>query len=342
MSLNVRMPTVEFRSLLLPPIRVSLRAFRSVARPRCAHQAPHATPHAAQCLAQLRSLHLYKSAKAKTLLGQHKLMTFTPYKVAPPSQSQHKVNLVDSSKAPIMIAEDISLQELYDDYVKPGQMLHLLHNIPKAVAENVDKIQTNKTADEFRNYSLMKPHDAVKKGSKDITLRDQKGKQLGQLKCIMIRLSSPNAYFRHCMDRAYQFVQSGSPVEFRTRLRGSTAKIEKIQAGPIDKWQWMHDHWPHLRPDFILKSMPEGSHFLIDPVSDGYIVQFVISLKMEKMPSGNLNARLWKVKKGVTHSVKSGVQTQLPKMMRQQLVEQGSTDYSVNSGLPKSQALAGY
>ncbi|KAH9882761.1 hypothetical protein J1614_000127 [Plenodomus biglobosus] len=339
---KVRIPTVEFRSLLLPPIRVTLRALQSVERLRCAHQAPRPAPRVTQCLTHCRCLHLYKTARAKTLLGQHKLMTFSPYEVAPLTQSQHKVNLVKSEKNATVIAADISLQELYDNHVGPGKMLYLAHDVPKRLAENLDVLQTEKTVETCRNFAIVEPYACIKKGSKQIILRPTNGHQIGELKCIMIRLSSPAAYFKISMDRAYQFVDAGSPVEFRIRLRGSTNKEEKRFAGPMDNWQWMHDHWPHLRPDFILKSMPEGSSFLIDPVSDGYIVQFVISMKARVMPKLDLNDRLWKVKEGVTKSTKSGRQSQLPRFMREELAEQGSKAYSPHSGLPKAQALAGY
>lgn len=158
----------------------------------------------------------------------------------------------------------------------------------------------------------------------------------------MIRLSSPTDYFRISLDRAWQFVKSGSPVEFRIRLRGSTAKKEKLERGDIERWRWMHNHWPHLRPDFILKAMPKGSRYLIEPVSDGYIVQFVISLEAERMPSMDLNKRLWKIKSGVDKSMRTGRQSQLPSIVRKRLQDQGIKSYSVHSGLTREQALSGY
>ncbi|KAI8943416.1 hypothetical protein NX059_001428 [Plenodomus lindquistii] len=339
---HIRIPTVEFRSLLLPPIRIPIRTLQSLVRPRCAHPVPSAAPRVTQCLTQCRSLHLYKTARAKTLLGQHKLLHFSQYKLAPPSRSEHRVNLVKSRKDQTPIAQDISLQDVYDNHMAPGKILLLLQDVPKPIAEKIDKLKEDKWAEKARTYTFMEPHDMIKKGSKDIKVHPQHGHQLGELKNIIVRLSSPLAYFAHCMDRAYQFVAAGSPVEFRIRIKGSVTKAERMKAAPFDNWQWMHDHWPHLRPDFILKSMPPGAMFLIDPVSDGYIVQFVISLKAALMPTTNLNKRLWKVKTGVEYSMRSGKQSQLPEYMRAELVEKGMKQYSVHSGLPRAQALAGY
>ncbi|CBX96767.1 hypothetical protein IAQ61_008283 [Plenodomus lingam] len=339
---KLRTSTVEFRSLLLPPVRVSLCTFQSVFRPPSAPSATRRVTPTPSLLSPCRALHLYKTARSKTLLGQHKLLTFSPYEVAGLSRSTHKVNLVKSDQNQTVVAADLSLQELYDEHVQPGKMLYLAHNIGKAVGDNLERLRTEDKAQEYRNYAVMEPYSCIKQGSKEITLRPTRGKQLGELKCVMVRLSSPSAYFKICMDRAYQFIEAGSPVEFRIRLRGSTNKMEKQKAGPIENWRWMHDHWPHLRPDFILKSMPKGAMFLIDPVTDGYIVQFVISLAANVMPTVDLNERLWKVKKGVQKSTSLGRQSQLPKFMRQQLADEGLTDYSPDSGLPKAQAMAGY
>jgi len=338
---NLRIPVAEFQSPLLAPIRIPLRAYVAAVRPQCALRGALAA-RVAQCGTPCRSLHLYKTARARTLLGQHKIRLFNKYDIRPPSKSQHLVNLVKSAKDPTPLATNISLQQLYDDYVKPGKMLYLTNPTSKAREDNFRRLQEENVPQQSRDYALCEPYDIIKKGSKIIKLQPQHGKQLGGLKNIMIRLSSPTQYFKVSLDRAWQFIDAGSPVEFRIRIRGSTSKKEKMEREDFKKWRWMHDHWPHLRPDFILKAMPEGSVFLIDPVSDGYIVQFVISRKVGIMPKLDLNHRLWKIKEGVRRSIETGKQSQLPQPLRQKLRDSGITAYSPHSGLPRDQALAGY
>jgi hypothetical protein len=92
-----------------------------------------------QCLAQRRSLVLYKTARASTVLGMHKLLPFDLYEIAPPSASKRLVNLVEGQRS---IAKNISLQELYDKHIQPGQLLYLNQSIRKRIAEDVDQLRT--------------------------------------------------------------------------------------------------------------------------------------------------------------------------------------------------------
>ncbi|KAF1938828.1 hypothetical protein EJ02DRAFT_270558 [Clathrospora elynae] len=330
---TARISSVEFRPLLLPPIRIPFRAIRTLCRPQCASRVLHAA-HPPQCLGQHRALHLYKTAKAKTVLGQHKVLTFSQYSILPPSASEHTVNLVKSDTDATVVAENISLQKLYEDHVKPGHMLYITQQPKKVTAERYDKLKDEKVPDEFKTYAIVRDH------KHQVPIKNkQNGDQYGGLKCIMINLSSPTPYYKLSLDRAYQFVEAGSPVEVRTRLKGAKlTKTERLQPGDPEAWPWMHKHFPHLRPDFILKAMPEGTVYIVNPVSDGRIVQWVMSLPVKKKGPIDLTTRLLRVQESVKKSITQGQQGQLPRTMRQQLAESGLTDYSPNTGMPKTQA----
>jgi hypothetical protein len=169
----------------------------------------------------------------------------------------------------------------------------------------------------------------------------QKGRERESLKNINFNLASPVEYCKISLDRAYQFIEAGSPVEIRTRLQGQMlAKEDRIKPGDPEVWPWIHKYFPHLRPDFILKSMPEGTVFLINPVSDGRIVQWVMSKSAQETAPVDLTKRLLRVKESVKQSTQKGKQSMLPKVLRKQLSESGQKDYSVNTAMPRLQARA--
>jgi hypothetical protein len=80
--------------------------------------------------------------------------------------------------------------------------------------------------------------------------------------------------------------------------------------------------------------MPVGSNYIVAPVTDGRIVQFVIGAgKKFQRPLG-LTTRLLKVKAAVQTSVEQGRQAQLPKRYRAVLQNAGNKAYSEFSGMP--------
>ncbi|EUC45725.1 hypothetical protein COCMIDRAFT_94845 [Bipolaris oryzae ATCC 44560] len=333
-----RTSLVEFRSILLPPIRIPVHALGALYRPQCSRPAPSCAP--LQCLTQRRGMNLYKTARSKTLLGQHKSLTFSSYEIEPPSASSHRINLFETDKHHskyTLIAKDVSLQEAYDNYVKPGHMIYCTKQLKKGMAKTfMTDAEKKHILDEYKNFSF------VEARSHRIALNSpQKGRQLGGLKNIIFNESSPISHFRLSMDRAYQFVDSGSPVEVRIRLQGSVAKEQRLMPGNPAFWPWMHTHFPHLRPDFILKGMPEGTIFLINPVSDGRVCQWVMA-KPTAVSTQDLNKRFVKVQKGVIRSIRQGQQEMLPQRMRLQLAESGNENYSPTTGMPKSKAKAKY
>lgn len=286
-------------------------------------------------------MNLYKTAKSKTLLGQHKSLTFSPYQIEPPSASSHRINLFETDKHHSkykLIAEGVSLQEAYDNYVKPGHMIYCTKELKKGMAKTfMNDEEKVHVLDEYKNFSF------VKAGSHRISLKSpQKGRQLGGLKNIIFNESSPISHYRLCIDRAYQFIDLGSPVEFRIRLQGSVAKEQRLMPGDPTIWPWMHAYFPHLRPDFILKEMPEGTKFLINPVSDGRVCQWVLAKPTTVSSTQDLDRRFEKVQKGVVRSIRQGQQEMLPQQMRLHLAESGNENYSPNTGMPRSKAKAKY
>ncbi|KAF2128732.1 hypothetical protein P153DRAFT_367090 [Dothidotthia symphoricarpi CBS 119687] len=312
MSRTTRLASVEFRPLLQAPIRVPLRALQSLNRPQCRPSLPHAT--SPQCLAQRRFLNLYLTAKAKTVLGMHKVLNFDIYDMPELSASEHRVNVVKSEKDSTVIAADISMQELYDNHVKPGHMLYLTNELSKKTAENFQKLKDENIPSVARDYALVEA-----KTQRVIIKNPQSGAQLGELKRIHMTLSSPTSYYKLCLDRAYQFIESGSPIEVHIRVKGSYIGKDRFNPGPADVWPWMHSHFPHLRPDIIHKAMPSGTIFLVEPVCDGKQIEFVLSKRAGVMPKMDLTQRLFKVKSAVIQAIQGNANIQVPPEVRVQV-----------------------
>ena len=289
---TARLPTVRFLSLLSPPIRIGLKTLHNFVRPQCA-----TAPSAATCLAQRRSLHLYKTAKATTALGMHKVLDFDRYHLKPPSESKHKVNLVASMTDRRVIAEGLSLQELYDNHVDHGKILYMVDPVLKKNDGLLTRLQEHNVHLSNNNYALVDagsiPHN-VKNSQKA-------RKQLGALKNCIFLLSTPPAHTRLLLDRSYQFIEHGSPVEFRIRLSGTGQ--EKKADGQPDLVPWMFEHFPHMRPDFLLKSMPAGTEYLIQPFTNGAMVQFVLAVPAQQGPKLDLSVRLERVKNRVKDTI---------------------------------------
>lgn len=282
---------------------------------------------------------LYKTARADTVLGMHKLLPFDLYETPPLDASKHLVKLVHGKE----VIENISLQEIYDEHIRPGQILYLKEGPKKKDANRKDSLQDEQVQTQFRTYGILEA-ESLTGNTKD----PAKGKGLGVLRVTPINLSSPVAYLQHALDRSYQFIKSGAPVEFTLAIakKSEPDKKKRLAAADASLWHWMHEHFPHLRPDFILKSMPEGSRFVVDPVSDGKVIQFVIAaappaeLRLGYSPKwkdsipNNLTKRLMSVKKSVQKSINEGKQAQLPKVYREMLEESGNKAYSKHSHVP--------
>lgn len=231
----------------------------------------------------------------------HKVLDFDHYEVSPPSASSHRVNLVKSEKDSTVIEKDLSLQELYDKYLSPGKFLYLADEIPKKLDGKYEILRNENIPAERNNYAIAKKHTMEKVSTKGA---QTDRKQLGPLKNVIMLLSNPIEYTKLVLDRAYQFIELGSPVEVRIRLFGSAVAAKNKGKTPDPAAvPWLHDHFPHLRPDFILKSMPEGTEYLIKPVSDGRVIQFVLGRQAEQMSKLNFTTRLFRVKAAVEASL---------------------------------------
>ncbi|KAF2741685.1 hypothetical protein M011DRAFT_482343 [Sporormia fimetaria CBS 119925] len=227
------------------------------------------------CTAQCRRLHLHKVATAKTLLGQHKIMPFELY--SPPSYraaDENKVRLVshvDQEEG----GELVTFTELYDKHIKPGHLLCPAgEKIPKADAHNLERLKTNKIW-ETRKYYI------TQAGLGPLRKKDLRGEEVGRplhpgpLKEIKLQLGGDSAYWRVALNRAYVFLERGCRVEIAMRFYSSKKAGPKTARDP-ELWPWIHTHFPHMRPDFICKSMPAGTRFLIHPFEDGRYIHFVL------------------------------------------------------------------
>lgn len=279
------------------------------------------------------------------MVGMHKVLPFERYTPPPPSGSQHRIKLwsrpKESKGVDRLLADDLTLQEVYDDYVKPGQMLCPAYTVPKDLTHNIEKMKLEGTPDQYRDYWLAEPYSPP---ARIDVIRPQylnertKSHEHGAVKEVHLSLESPREYYLDMMEKAYRLIEQGSSVEFDTQFSGKrVSKEEKLQPGPSDRWPWVHNYWPHLRPDFILKSMPHGTFYLIKPVSDGRHVQWAMSLPstLYKPEWPDLTKKLFKKKAAVQLSIKEGMQNELPRAMRAGLFKEGSEDYSLNTTLPR-------
>jgi hypothetical protein len=332
---RLRLPSVTVVSLLSPSFAVSLQSLSWLNR-----RLPSAVPPSAP---QCRALHLYLTSRARTVLGMHKLIPFKLYQPPPLAKATHRINIYDKHGGGL-VAENITLLEAYNNHVKPGHMLHLCDPMPPA-SRDVESMKAENTADEFNNYAILKAYstNAMVKIEKPAYANEEKTKvkQWGPLKEVHLLSTSPVEYHRQMLDKAYRFVEGGRPVEVTLKMRGKKIpKKDKLTPGPADHWPWIHNHFPHLRPDFVLKAMPMGTVYVVEPVSDGRVCQWVMALPSITQRF-NLTKRLFKVQQAVSTSIKDGKQAELPMALRMGLIESGDENYSLDAGVAKAADNAG-
>ncbi|KAJ4352693.1 hypothetical protein N0V95_004018 [Ascochyta clinopodiicola] len=299
---NTRLPTVEFRSLLLPPTRVRLGSLNSFCRPQCASTPLHGRPPAGTCLVQRRPLYLYKTARAKTLLGMHKILDFELYKLAPPTASNHRVTLVESVKRPNKtVKEDVTFEELYEKHVSPGRFLHMVEGVDKRLADNFHKMRETNFPSKRRSYTIVEARLSDENKSKSNTSKahpENLHEVSKAIKGAPLLLSSPPAYTTMVLNRSYNFIASGALVEFTIRAF-RLASDEVYRHEGLDIQRWLHEHFPHLRPDFLLKSMPKGTEYIVEPVTNGSVIQFVLGKRPGWMRGKDLTKRLFSIRREV-------------------------------------------
>lgn len=250
-------------------------------------------------------------ARAKTALGSHKVLDFDRYDVKPPGESTHRVNLVRLKKGQdefVKVKENLTLEELYEQ-VSPGNFIYQADQLSKKLEGKLEELRDQEVAAQNNNYAIGVAKEKQWRGSNQVSQKfkqnaPKNGEQLGPLKNVIMLLSNPISYKHLALDRAYQFIELSSPVEFRIRLCNSaTAMKNKARAPDPELVPWMMDHFPHVRPDFILKAMPEGTIYIVKPVTDGRIVQFVLGKSTKQAPKVDLTTRLFRVKTAVEKSL---------------------------------------
>ncbi|KAF3045384.1 hypothetical protein E8E11_004959 [Didymella keratinophila] len=260
-------------------------------------------------------------ARAKTALGSHKVLDFDRYKLKPPGESTHRVNLIRWKKGQdwkdqfIKVKENLTLEELYE-HISPGNFIYQADQLSKKLEGRLEELRDQDIAVQNNNYAIGVAKEKQWMGSNQISKKTKKnaikdGSQMGPLKNVIMLLSNPVTYKHLSLDRAYQFIELGSPVEFRIRLCNSATAVKKKTRSPDPELvPWMMDHFPHIRPDFILKAMPEGTTYIVAPVTDGRMVQFVLGKPTKQAPKIDLTTRLFRVKTAVEKSLPSNPMAQ--------------------------------
>lgn len=323
-----------------------VRSLNQSVRPSIVAQSRLLVPRPQPC----RPLHLYKLARSKTLLGLHKILPFDRYETPPPSQSSHKVQLSDGCEPRAKHYANVSFSKLLTKHVRPGRFLIPTTSLSRYEGKNVDQLKQDDRPAKYRSYRLARAavptSDApgLKVADREeLALEPPKlQQQWGRLKGIHMNLISPVLYQELCLQRAFNFLLQGHVVEFQMRTdHVKVDKKQKIESADPEGTLWLHNHFPHMRPDVILKSMPEGAYFLVDPVSSGRVVQFVMAMPLI---SGNKNdlpvrqkltSQVFHKKSRLKGTIDSGQQGELPKVLRQKLIEEGNDAYSLMSARTK-------
>jgi hypothetical protein len=241
-----------------------------------------------------------------------------------------------------MIAKGINMQEL-TDYIHAGKFLLLVKDLKETQKWSFANLVNRDVAQSHKNYYIAshRPQVAVLGKPKRTNSKKKWIKQLALLKEIPILLSATTYHFQFCMDRAYAFIDAGHPVEFSVRIGGETEiGEERLQRGHPELFSWMFSHFPHMRPDVILKCMPAGTHYVIEPFGNGGVVKFVLGLsvitgKVDSALTKNYTERVLFIKNELEKEIEKGGVSQLPKEMRKKLIAQGNENYSLDTGRPK-------
>ena len=111
-----------------------------------------------------------------------------------------------------------------------------------------------------------------------------KPKRAGEAKSLYLTTACGERDLKHKLSKAYEFLCRGWKVELHLRPRGG-----------VDSWKsvdWALLNCIHLRPEVIFASMPKGTTMLVDPVSEGVQLIWVMYLpkewrKMLSAPNAN-------------------------------------------------------
>ncbi|PVH98428.1 hypothetical protein DM02DRAFT_630227 [Periconia macrospinosa] len=283
---------------------------------------------------------MYKMARAKFVLGQHKALEMHRY-TPPQPNAEHRIKLTDDKGE--CIGQDMSMKEVHN-HITPGYILSPLLMPHATEMRNVKSMKEGEVHKTFNGYKLVKAglenFNAAKAKKEtehntvffDCKIMPFSGK----------RLSSPYEFSLN-MQRIHRFLEDRHPVELQMRLPGRKLKKKKRSEKEYslypdkdlvlqEEWEWLHAHWPHLRPDNILKSMPKGTQVWLPPYTNGANLYWVFGPPWAF--SMNLGKKIEEMKTKVREEIKKGNQMQLPKKFREQLHASGQTEYSSDSDMP--------
>lgn len=228
------------------------------------------------------------------------------------------------------ITKRVSLHDAYIKALKPGWFLVPKEAIVKKISENYEELVKNTSR--YNAYILQKTRSNVPVAKKKPTSNSAQVQLMSALKELNFELGSSPEFFRIQMERAHAFLDAGHPVEFNMR-----AKQNKKKEAHPEMLNLILEHFPHLRPDFILQSMPEGTVYLVDPFVSGGHVKWAFVKKVHHT-QGSMSKGILARKKKVAEAIEKGYASQLPKKMREKLIKAGHEEYSLDTGTTKKMA----
>jgi len=193
-----------------------------------------------------RPLHLMSTCLDPKI--SNKIVRFKPASPLYKQPQDLRIDLVDNSHngeefEPI---KQITLADILKNHVKPGLLLVPSHPISSEQQYYLRPIDTKNPPSQPK--SLKRP----KRNTKE----------------FHFSFTAPVAYFTIFMYTAWHTLQAGIPVEIH--VHGDRAR-QRSRPGNADYIEWYKEqinHNLHLRPDVILKAMPEASWIQLEPVSD--------------------------------------------------------------------------
>ncbi|KAL5451869.1 hypothetical protein PMIN05_000255 [Paraphaeosphaeria minitans] len=264
----------------------------------------------------------------------HKIMNYERYDPPTIAELDHKINILKDvendvgGKVRETVAEGVTLGQVFDDYIEPGKILRLAGTMPRIdTPPNKDAMEKRRSADRYRDYVVFDAFStgaqAEVGGRKATRARGNHNEithMLG-LREVKLQLGTPMTHFAQMLDKAYQFIELGCPVEFDICIRHCTDKQAAVLfkgSNPINSLDYVYKHFPHLRSDFIHKSMPIGTRWIVYPFTNSRHVQFVLgrATKRDEFGMSNFTKRVLKVQKAVIQGVEEGWAQQLPRKIR--------------------------
>lgn len=163
--------------------------------------------------------------------------------------------LVSIKEVPITPADQVLLNMLGPDRSDLGQMT--LESALSLIKPHtfLAHVQTNSPLQQFQIKSLRNPQRELADRQR---VNGTKYKRAGRGKEFHLTTETPAGYLMHVLNKSCEYLLQGSRIELSIRQRRGKGKL-----GPsID---FALKNLPQLRPDTILRSMPEGTTMLAQP-----------------------------------------------------------------------------